>query len=247
MRQWLHLVARRIRHLSPDVLCLQEVMNPRALLDALSGSGAVYNSSVCPSSQLGVIWKADLFEQVDSIDVRLITREEPGQVNAALLVLLRPICGADNAVDEEPFWICNVHLQYFPNETPKHALGVLFDRLETLLDDRPYPVIAGGVWSVLPDLQEYRWLRSQSEKDGLLRFASAYQYYDPSEGEPRFTCFNSVLRGTVDYIFFTESRFAPLRLLQTLTKKELVAEVALPNRTQPSDHLPLMVDFERFK
>eukprot|EP00397_Hematodinium_sp_SG-2012_P055181 GEMP01067141.1.p1 GENE.GEMP01067141.1~~GEMP01067141.1.p1 ORF type:complete len:141 (+),score=14.66 GEMP01067141.1:144-566(+) len=31
----LHLVARRIRHLSPDVLCLQEVMNPRALLDVI--------------------------------------------------------------------------------------------------------------------------------------------------------------------------------------------------------------------
>ncbi|XP_075260905.1 protein angel homolog 2-like [Convolutriloba macropyga] len=94
-----------------------------------------------------------------------------------------------------------------------------------------------------------------------LQLSSVYSHLSIKyPNTPELTSFHERSEETLDYIFYTkasprhqpmdfgnggrnESRLIPLCRLGLLTKNELKSRGGLPNRLQPSDHLPLMCSF----
>jgi len=83
----------------------------------------------------------------------------------------------------------------------------------------------------------------------LKQTAKACQYWT---GEPPYTCFGPAWRGTLDYIFMTHdtqssqlnSKLVLKSILELPSEEELSVQTALPNDFIPSDHMPIMADFE---
>jgi mRNA deadenylase 3'-5' endonuclease subunit Ccr4 len=62
--------------------------------------------------------------------------------------------------------------------------------------------------------------------------------------EPRYTNFTGSFVGVLDYIFFTKNHLRVLGSLD-MPSDEVVSEfTALPSPRFPSDHLPLVADFD---
>lgn len=69
------------------------------------------------------------------------------------------------------------------------------------------------------------------------KFISAY-------GTPEFTNYTYDFKGCLDYIFFEESKMTCIKTTPLPCEDDLSANVALPSRYFPSDHLALSVDLE---
>lgn len=64
--------------------------------------------------------------------------------------------------------------------------------------------------------------------------------YGTTKGEPKFTKYVPGFAETLDYVFFTPSDFiSPVKLLDSPDVVDF-----LPNKSHPSDHLPIGVEFE---
>ena len=71
-----------------------------------------------------------------------------------------------------------------------------------------------------------------------LRLTSAFGY-------PQYTNYVPAFSGCLDYIYFKEStRLRLKRVLPLATHTRVVEHTALPNVNFPSDHLPLVCEFE---
>mmetsp|Transcript_23704 Transcript_23704/g.53733 ORF Transcript_23704/g.53733 Transcript_23704/m.53733 type:complete len:114 (+) Transcript_23704:937-1278(+) len=71
--------------------------------------------------------------------------------------------------------------------------------------DETWPVMLAGVFNVFPLGPVYQWIVGQDNFGECFRLMSAYQFYQSGQ-EPAFTCYNHLLKNTVDYIFFSSSR-----------------------------------------
>jgi len=81
-----------------------------------------------------------------------------------------------------------------------------------------------------------------------IELGSAYKYYgksleDSSRSHPDYTNYTSDFKGTIDYILYSKSTLIPRRLLK-LPQNGDITEKSLPNGQYPSDHLPIMSEFE---
>mmetsp|Transcript_23700 Transcript_23700/g.53726 ORF Transcript_23700/g.53726 Transcript_23700/m.53726 type:complete len:127 (+) Transcript_23700:937-1317(+) len=110
--------------------------------------------------------------------------------------------------------------------------------------DETWPVMLAGVFNVFPLGPVYQWIVGQDNFGECFRLMSAYQFYQSGQ-EPAFTCYNHLLKNTVDYIFFSSSRFQPVQILQTMPESVAAASTALPSEMHPSDHVPLKVVLRR--
>ena len=84
-------------------------------------------------------------------------------------------------------------------------------------------------------------LRYSEEETGF-ELRSGYGF---TKGELRFTKYVPGFAETVDYVFFTPSKsISPVKLLDSPDDMDF-----LPNKSHPSDHLPIGAEFEinRFK
>ena len=66
--------------------------------------------------------------------------------------------------------------------------------------------------------------------------------YGHSRGEPEATTFHKRFMGTVDFIWYTAQHLAVRTVLPTPSRRELAARHSLPDRTMPSDHVPIACD-----
>lgn len=89
--------------------------------------------------------------------------------------------------------------------------------------------------------------------DGLQKISKSewdnpYQYYgqaidDKESLWPRYTNYVAYFKGTIDHIFFKKGKLRIRKLLKIPTEEE-IKNKSLPNRRFPSDHLPIMTEFE---
>jgi mRNA deadenylase 3'-5' endonuclease subunit Ccr4 len=54
---------------------------------------------------------------------------------------------------------------------------------------------------------------------------------------------HGVFSGTLDYLFYSPKMLVPIAVLAGVTEDDAKSEGALPNRMNPSDHIPLMTEF----
>jgi len=85
--------------------------------------------------------------------------------------------------------------------------------------------------------------------DSKLKWDTVYKNYkkianlEGNQGFPDFTHLTGTFKGTLDYIFYTQSSLKPVSMLKIPTREEIKSK-SLPDETYPSDHLPLMSYFE---
>lgn len=78
-----------------------------------------------------------------------------------------------------------------------------------------------------------------------MKLTSAYNRYSGQENtEPEFTIFNEFEKDCHDYIWYSPEYLNPLNVLELPTKEQLTQGCCLPNQSVPSDHLPMMCEFE---
>lgn len=71
----------------------------------------------------------------------------------------------------------------------------------------------------------------------LFNFESAY-------GTPLYTNYTDDFKGCLDYIFFDKKNVKLINTVPLPDEEELAEEVALPSSKFPSDHVPLIADFQ---
>ena len=171
---------------------------------------------------------------------------------------------------EHPPRICvsNVHIFWDPSfaDVKLWQTHILIKELQKFTQARGLPLVLGGdfnsepkssvhdllgtasVRSNHPDLQLdiVGILPSPNKLTHTLPLRSAYAVVRGGQ-EPPFTNYTGHYVGTLDYIWFTADRLAPLAVLDTYTKEEmegmLMNDLALPAPQFPSDHLSLCCDF----
>ncbi|SCU96528.1 LAMI_0F06854g1_1 [Lachancea mirantina] len=81
----------------------------------------------------------------------------------------------------------------------------------------------------------------------LRPYLNRYIYQDTSENAFDYTCYSGKLKGIFDYIWYHDTDF---RLKKVLTGIEVTEELkylqqfGLPNEYHPSDHIPVLTEFE---
>ncbi|KAG6572671.1 Glucose-repressible alcohol dehydrogenase transcriptional effector CCR4 [Phytophthora cinnamomi] len=114
--------------------------------------------------------------------------------------------------------------------------------------DASTPTIFSGDFNSLPDSKVYSFITVNNH------FSSAYAQFSP-DGEPAFTNVNGDAKtddgklvprfvGTLDYIFYRSPRLRPAALMEIMSFEDASREVALPSTISPSDHLPLLCEFD---
>ena len=77
--------------------------------------------------------------------------------------------------------------------------------------------------------------------------SSAYCNYRTKNGElkhPKFTNYTDTFQGTLDYIFYHNNHQLGLQCVNTLLiPKAATIQQGCPNYTFPSDHFPIVADF----
>merc|ERR1712070_796041 len=70
---------------------------------------------------------------------------------------------------------------------------------------------------------------------------------EETTGEPAYSSFHYGFKGCVDYIFYTPKKLRRLGILEMPHRFHLLGKIGLPCEANPSDHLPLVTDFEFLK
>ncbi|CAI5722052.1 unnamed protein product [Hyaloperonospora brassicae] len=150
------------------------------------------------------------------------------------------------------FVVATTHLYWDPMQADvkllqsRRMLRAITTFVSTL--DASLPTIFSGDFNSLPDSKVYDFITSCND------FKSAYSLYDV-DGEPKFTNVNGsaetsdgrqVARfvGTLDYIFYRSHRMRPVALMEIMSIEDASREVALPSAISPSDHVPLLCEFQ---
>jgi CCR4-NOT transcription complex subunit 6 len=89
--------------------------------------------------------------------------------------------------------------------------------------------------------QEDQEVDDAKSRDSILPLRSVYGCM---QGEPAFTNFTPDFTGTLDYIFASSlEHIKAVSLLELPTHDSVEVVGGLPNRSHPSDHLPIGFEF----
>ncbi len=208
------LVVQRVASLRGDVLCLQEV--ERSAFDdierALARSFVGHWAQKAGGKPDGCATFVARDEAVE--DVRVV-RYSDGSDHVALVVRLRGLT------------IANTHLKWDPPATPAPARHGLRQAGELLAAARERPGGSGAV--ICGDLNV------TADDEVIARFAAA-GFRDPHAASDAPTCVTNGRARRIDFVL-TSSELET----QALAGGRLTDDTILPDRTEPSDHVPVSV------
>lgn len=211
----------RIAALEVDVLCLQEV-EPDAHAAIVQRLGDGYESAFAP--RRGRPDGASLFARKSMCtwhgsEVMHYRAHASGDDQVALIVRL--------AIGGRAFAIASTHLQWCAEDTrPEQHIGRA--QLQELLDRRDDSTwIVGGDFNAISQ----SCVVVDALARGMALGAATQRPWDTcnANGRPR----------KLDYLLFTAGRLVP----QPGTLPKLFRDTPMPSLTEPSDHLPLRIDF----
>jgi endonuclease/exonuclease/phosphatase family metal-dependent hydrolase len=142
--------------------------------------------------------------------------------------------------DTKPFIFYNYHLPVPKNESINQIIhAVTLKKL--MCNMKNYPIIWAGDFNIKPDSEIYNFIKKNritlkikniEFPDCNLEFESSYKSFHGSE--PFMTTHTKNFRETLDYIFITKQ-------FKCINSKVLqYNEEIMPNKYNPSDHLPLI-------
>ena len=220
-----NLLLDRIEQFGADLLCLQE-LEP-AIYDAVCARlEATHDAAYAPRSGrpdgLAVFARRSLFGQLEH-DVLPFEANRPRSENLALIARL--------TLDDRPLHVACTHLAWHPESTPR-ADHIGYHQMLELIAHRD-AVAPDATWLFAGDFNAI----SQS----IVLTAALERGMDEScrSQRPWDTSIINGRRRKLDYLLFTTGRLDP----HPATRPELSRDTVLPSLTEPSDHLPLRVDF----
>lgn len=215
----------RIVDLEADLLCLQE-LEPALHDDLRSRLDATHHSAYARRrgrpDGAGLYARRPLF-QWHGHDVLHFQAQRPGDDNLALIVQL--------TLDGQTVHVACTHLAWQPNRTPETA-HVGYRQMLELLDYRDTSA-QQATWVFAGDFNAtaQSTVVMAALQRGMDESCRSQRPWDTTtiNGRPR----------KIDYLLHTAGRLTPhARALPTLS-----SDTALPSLAEPSDHLPLQVDF----
>ena len=168
--------------------------------------------------------------------------------------------------------VCNTHVHWNPElcdvklmQTQMMMEELMALRAKLRLDSpsaRPIPMIvcgdfnsepSSGVYELLscggvapdhPEFGHYRYgIYSQQGLKHNIPLVSVYNH--AGQGEPPFTNYTATYVGVLDYIYFAKDSLRPCGVLEHVSEQTITSQgYALPSPHFPSDHLPLLAEFE---
>eukprot|EP00003_Mantamonas_plastica_P004009 TRINITY_DN1315_c0_g1_i2.p1 TRINITY_DN1315_c0_g1~~TRINITY_DN1315_c0_g1_i2.p1 ORF type:complete len:320 (-),score=97.79 TRINITY_DN1315_c0_g1_i2:263-1222(-) len=100
----------------------------------------------------------------------------------------------------------------------------------------------GNVPGDHPELQDINF--GDYSQEGLHHSLSLDSAYGGVNEKKMFTNYTYDFKGVLDWIFYDQSRMVCTSVLEPIPEKILKREVALPSSHFPSDHIPLVAEFE---
>jgi len=162
--------------------------------------------------------------------------------------------------------IANTHIHWDPSMSDVKLMQVQFlveelMMLRTRLKDPTLPMVVCGDFNSTPSSAVYQLLKNgeisgtssdfngfnfgKYTDDGVKHMLRLNSAYGSGGDEPPFTNYNGDFIGVLDYLWYTEGSLRALGVLQPYTLEEIRQQKSpLPNPHFPSDHLPLMAEFE---
>ena len=260
-------IVKFIEVLNPDIFCLQEVDHYQDFYQpALSNKYSLYHEIQDPWLNVGLmiglkkekyellkksVISFDIYVTAEMFDEKEINKFKKGR--KALILELQSI------KYKQKYVIVNTHLHWNPTEEDVKQFEMI--NLMQFIENRytkSDEVIICGDFNSLPESDQVQFVLKPSflgpENNNMwqkcdirnkrLRFGSAYGRYRQKNKRnlhPSFTNLTADFRGVLDYIFFNKrSKLELKRVLKIPKAKELVA---LPNKSWPSDHVPIMAEF----
>eukprot|EP00475_Leptophrys_vorax_P005145 TRINITY_DN1309_c0_g1_i1.p1 TRINITY_DN1309_c0_g1~~TRINITY_DN1309_c0_g1_i1.p1 ORF type:complete len:652 (-),score=171.69 TRINITY_DN1309_c0_g1_i1:995-2950(-) len=186
--------------------------------------------------------------------------------NIALVVVLEDISvktGGNRNRRKRRLCIANTHIFWDPeySDVKLWQTLVLCQELEKLVLSRNLPLIICGDFNSTPtsavyqflrdgqipasnevfDLDEYHVLPPPASVNHRLPLSSAY---GEVSGEAKYTNYTGDYVGVLDYIFYTTNQLKAVGVLKVDDEQYLREYTALPSPRYPSDHIPLLAEFE---
>lgn len=219
------LLSARIEALNADLLCLQE-LEP-AIHDELRGRlQATHHAAYVKRGErpdgVAVFARRSLLRWLGHDELHF-QAHRPGDDDLALIVRL--------TLDDQPLLVACTHLAWQPGSTPA-AEHVGYHQMLELVRHRDAEAPA-ATWIFAGDFNA----TSQS----IVLAAALEQGMDEScrSQRPWDTCAVNGRRRKLDYLLFSAGRLCP----QPDVLPALSRDTAMPSLAEPSDHLPLRVDF----
>jgi mRNA deadenylase 3'-5' endonuclease subunit Ccr4 len=219
------LLLARIEALDADLLCLQE-LEP-VVHDELRGRlqathHVAYVTRGGRPDGVAVFARCSLFGWLGHDELRF-QAHRPGDDDLALIVRL--------TLDGQPLLIACIHLAWQPESTPP-AERIGYRQMLELVRHRDAEAPA-ATWIFAGDFNA----TSQS----IVLAAAMERGMDEScrSQRPWDTCAINGRRRKLDYLLFSAGRLRP----HPGVLPKLSRDTAMPSLTEPSDHLPLRVDF----
>jgi mRNA deadenylase 3'-5' endonuclease subunit Ccr4 len=146
-----------------------------------------------------------------------------------------------------------LHLKAKPPNSAKRAdqiafiLSTLKDHLGNIRDIQNHPVLICGDFNGEQTERFFDLIKN----DRQFSFKNSYAESVDANGRQLPSTFKireqiGLVSHTIDFIFFTDSSLALVKLLNMLDESEIDQEIGLPNLTFPSDHISLVCDFKIF-
>ncbi|MCF2531797.1 endonuclease/exonuclease/phosphatase family protein [Yinghuangia soli] len=219
------LLLDRVEALDADLLCLQE-LEPAEYEDLRARLAATHDAVYARRSRrpdgLAVFARHTRFGGLEPRELRFAA-QRPGGDDLALIVRL--------TLDGQPLHVACTHLAWQPESTPRDEHVGRRQMLELLAHrDATAP---DATWILAGDF-------NATSRSNVVA-AALERGMDEScrTQRPWDTCAINGRPRKIDYLLFSEGRLAP----RPGALPELSRDSALPSLTEPSDHLPLRVDF----
>jgi mRNA deadenylase 3'-5' endonuclease subunit Ccr4 len=219
------LLLNRITELDADLLCLQE-LEPEIHQDLSARLGATHHTVYLQRSRrpdgVALFARHSLFGWRGHDELHL-QAHRPGDDSLALI--------AELTFDAQPLHVVCTHLVWQPDSTPP-AEHIGYRQMLELLVHRD-ATAPNATWIFAGDFNA----TSQS----IVLAAALQQGMDEScrDQRPWDTCAINGRPRKIDYLMFSAERLTP----RPGALPKLLRDTALPSLTEPSDHLPLRVDF----
>jgi CCR4-NOT transcription complex subunit 6 len=186
--------------------------------------------------------------------------------NIALVVVLEDISakgGSNRNRRKRRLCIANTHIFWDPeyNDVKLWQTLVLCQELEKLVLTRNLPLIICGDFNSTQTSAVYQFLRDGSipSNDEVFNCDEYHVLPPPTSithrlpltssygevsGEPKYTNYTGDFVGVLDYVFYTTTQLKAVGVLKVDDEQYLREYTALPSPRYPSDHIPLLAEFE---
>jgi len=219
------LLLARIEALDADLLCLQE-LEPAVYDDLRARLEATHHPAYVRRDRrpdgAAVFARRALFDWLGH-EVLYFEARRPGDDGLALVVRL--------TLDGRPLHVACTHLAWQPGSTPR-AEHVGCRQMRELVAHRD-AVAPDATWIFAGDFN------AVSRSDVLAAALERGMDESCRSQRPWDTCAINGRPRKLDYLLFSAGRLAP----SPGVLPKLFGDTALPSLTEPSDHLPLRVDF----